>query len=183
MTRSIRLSAGETSDVFGVRFRPAGSTPYLQVPAHLLTDLVVDLGTLWKQEQIDRLWDSGSPLSALQYAVEQKNSGELPDSRVESAIALLEHSQVNDVSSAVGLSRQQLTRLFQQTVGVGPKRFRRILRLRRLIDQLKNGTAGDRGDLVHDLGFYDVSHMSREVRELVGCSLENLFTSVRAGEV
>ena len=183
MTRSVRLPASATSDVYGVRFRPGGSAPCLRVPADLLTDRVIDLRDLWKQDEVDRLCDSENPFSALQRAVAQRGSGQLPDRRVESAIALLQHADVHQISAAVGLSRQQLTRLFKQTVGVGPKRLARILRLRRLIEQLRSGTAGDREDLVHCLGFYDVSHLSREVRELVGCSLESLFEAARSGRL
>ena len=81
--------------------------------------------------------------------------------------------------AAMALSRRQFERSFDATFGLRPKLFQRIARLEGV---LRAAIPSGRTDaqLALDHGYYDQSHLGRELRLLAGASLTTLVESVRA---
>ncbi len=73
-----------------------------------------------------------------------------------------------EVSRLTGLTRQHLARRFQQYVGVGPKRFCRVVRFRSLLDRLHAGRALSWSALAADSGYYDQAHLIADFRQFTG---------------
>ncbi|GGU84898.1 AraC family transcriptional regulator [Streptomyces litmocidini] len=93
-----------------------------------------------------------------------------PAPAVLEAWRLLERSagtlQIHEVAAATGFSPRHLERLFQEQIGLGPKRLARILRLNRAIRLL---TAGGRpADTAARCGYYDQAHLSTEFKAMTG---------------
>jgi AraC-like DNA-binding protein len=84
---------------------------------------------------------------------------------VEEAVCLLSEgaTSVEAVARHVGRSARQIERLFQDEVGVSPRELVRVLRFSRAVGALKKG-GGTGAELALDLGYYDQSHMIREMR-------------------
>ncbi|MCM5679964.1 helix-turn-helix domain-containing protein [Schlegelella sp. S2-27] len=79
---------------------------------------------------------------------------------------------------AVGLSVRQFERVFAGTFGVTPKLFQRVARVEGLLrDALATGTTDAGLALRH--GYYDQSHMARDLRTLAGASLSKLIETTR----
>lgn len=76
---------------------------------------------------------------------------------------------VAGVAAALGVSSRHLHRRFCAAVGYGPKLFRRVLRLQRLL-AAASGKVEIRplGALAADLGYADQAHLCRDVRVLAG---------------
>jgi AraC-like DNA-binding protein len=100
------------------------------------------------------------------------------DRRAAAAVRLLTGElRVEDVSARIGISDRQLRRIVLAEVGVGPKAFQRIARLRRLL-----ASAG-RGDglagAAAAAGYSDQAHMTREVSRLSGLTPAALLAERR----
>lgn len=78
---------------------------------------------------------------------------------------------VTRLAAASGASTRTLARLFDQCVGLSPKRFARIVRFQAALRALRSPGQSDNGARVAlELGYHDQAHFIREVRELFGAT-------------
>lgn len=88
------------------------------------------------------------------------------------ALALVMHRPELDlmaVARTIGWSRKHLASRVQDTIGIGPRSFRRLLRFARVVEGAGVRDRG-RAGLAYDCGYSDQSHMVREFREFAGVS-------------
>jgi AraC-like DNA-binding protein len=78
---------------------------------------------------------------------------------------LAEGEPVYSASRKLGVSERQLRNLFDRLVGVSPKQFARLHRVRLV---LADAHRGDLAGLAARAGYYDQSQMTTEFRRLVG---------------
>lgn len=82
------------------------------------------------------------------------------------ALQIVEEAQlICSVGERVSLSQRQLERNFQQWLGMTPKYYQRILRVKRMLDVLKANPSLELSELALEVGFADQAHMTREIRE------------------
>jgi AraC-like DNA-binding protein len=91
--------------------------------------------------------------------------------RCAAAVGLLQDAParpVADVAAALGVSHGHLDREFTRVVGLSPRTLARVLRLRRLLEQIdvQDRVAWTR--LAADLGWYDQAHLVRDVTRHTG---------------
>jgi AraC-like DNA-binding protein len=70
------------------------------------------------------------------------------------------------LARACGAHTRTLNRLFEQWVGLSPKRFARIVRFQAAMRALPDGRSG--AEIAAVLGYTDQAHFIRELRELFG---------------
>jgi AraC-like DNA-binding protein len=189
MTRPLVVTSppSDFSDFVAVRFRPGAAHAVLGVPAHELTDRREPLEQLagicsWASNWNDRLADQGDlegRVRLLDRLLCSRIAGvPAPDPRVLAAISGITASRgnvsVDRMSRRLGLSRQQLTRLFERHVGVGVKFFARVARLQGLLRALPydDGDGSECGPdwarIAVDFCFYDQAHMGADFKALTG---------------
>jgi AraC-like DNA-binding protein len=175
-------SLSGSADLFGVRFRPGCGLPFLGVPLSEITDQRVPLDALWRDAA--RLLDDAAPAARLSHAerlLTERVGHWLRDRRADDAlatraIALLRQSRggasIRSVASALGVGERRLERAFDRDVGINPKAFDRVLRLRRVTRQIDALVARNRPiawtSVAFDAGYADQSHLIREFRALAG---------------
>jgi AraC-like DNA-binding protein len=76
---------------------------------------------------------------------------------------------VGDLARELGCSHKHLIALFRDRVGTTPKRLARIVRFHRFLACARDGAAKG-ADLALACGYYDESHLSRDVRQFTGLS-------------
>jgi methylphosphotriester-DNA--protein-cysteine methyltransferase len=99
-----------------------------------------------------------------------------PPAEVARAVRLCEagggRPRVEAVSRALGVTRQHLARQFARHVGLAPKTFARVARLRALAAAVRalerRGAPVCWGALAHAHGYADQAHLTDEVGALVG---------------
>ena len=91
-----------------------------------------------------------------------------PDALVARAVALLSTGagRVDDVAERLRVTRQHLARSFRRDVGISPKQLARIARMQRAAVALRRG--GDLARLAAELGYFDQSHLTHDLRDLAG---------------
>ena len=86
---------------------------------------------------------------------------------------------MEELAGRLGYSRQRLTRLLLEQVGIGAKELLRVGRLQRAVDQLQKAEGASLAQAATGLGYFDQAHMCRDFRELVGLSPALVRSSAR----
>jgi transcriptional regulator GlxA family with amidase domain len=83
---------------------------------------------------------------------------------------------VRRLAGAAGVSRQHLTRVFRQVIGMSPKRYCRLARFQAGLAYADAGARVKWPQVAAELGYADQSHMIAEFRELSSLTPEALAT-------
>lgn len=81
--------------------------------------------------------------------------------------------QVKDVARELAVSERQLRNLFAEGVGLSPKHYARIDRVRAVLAQAPTARWAD---LAATTGYYDQAHMTTDFRTLMGVPPRSFFT-------
>ncbi len=178
MTRAVEVEYDGHMELVGVRFRPGGATPWLDLPASELTDQVVGLEELWGAEAgrtHERLSEAGAAgrIALLDEILVERLRGTAnpADERVlcaSEAVAAHDGSlPVERLADAAGLGRRQLERRFLACVGLTPKTASRIARFRSVVSRMHADPASELSRLALEAGYADQAHMNRDCRALL----------------
>ncbi|MFI6931127.1 helix-turn-helix domain-containing protein [Streptomyces sp. NPDC050287] len=81
--------------------------------------------------------------------------------------------QVKEVARELAVSERQLRNLFAEGVGLSPKHYARIDRVRHVLNEAPRA---DWAELAAATGYYDQSHMTADFRTLMGVPPRSYFT-------
>ena len=187
--RTVGAPAGSArSEMIGVYFEPGATSALLRVPAIELTDQVVDLDHLWGShgarlaEDLAEL-DEEARVDRLEAALLGRvRRAPTPRLRID-VVGLARWVRgeptsmtVRRLASAAGVSRQHLTRVFRQVIGVSPKRYCRLARFQAGLIYAGAGAGVQWAQVAAEFGYADQSHMIAELRELSSLTPESLAT-------
>lgn len=177
MTRPLLIPSRTVQAVLGVRFLPGMATAFVQIPAATLTDDSAPLDAVWSDgTQVADLVGSalGSPEAITRVA--DMLRGRLGRTRpipadvraaVRGIVANGGRSEVSQLATSLGLTRQHLARRFAAYVGVTPKMLSRVMRMRETLRRARASAVNWAG-IAADLGYSDQSHLVSEFRSLTG---------------
>ena len=166
------------TDCVGIVTTPVGCRAVFGVDPAPLRGRVVDLGTAWRAapalraELAERDGDPASMLdrteAVLRAGLDETDRGL---ARCATAVAALEAAparSIADLAGDLGISHGHLDREFTRVVGLSPRTLARVLRVRRLLEQIdvQDRVAWTR--LAADLGWYDQAHLVRDVTRHTG---------------
>jgi AraC-like DNA-binding protein len=159
-----------------VTFALGAGPAFLAPPVDVLRDDLVPLEVVWGRSGAclrERLLSASGPAAALcvmeEFLLRRLTGPLAPDPAViVAARALSRGVPVGEVSLALGLLPRTLRRRFTAQVGLTPKRFGRVQRLRRLVRDLDGQTRVDWAVTAADHGYADQPHLADEFRELAG---------------
>ncbi len=150
---------------------------WLGVDPGPLRGRVVDLGTAWQaapalrselltDDDADTMLDRTE--AVLRAGLDDTAHGL---DRCAAAVAALEADparSIADLAADLGISHGHLDREFTRVVGLSPRTLARVLRVRRLLEQIdvRDRVAWTR--LAADLGWYDQAHLVRDVTRHTG---------------
>ncbi len=154
------IDTAEEASVMGVHFRAGGAFPFLGLPAGDLSDVHVDLETLWGRSAVElreRLWVASTPVERFCL---------LEEALVAHLFRPLEHHYAVPMAlKAFGHTDTRATE-----VGLSPKRFCRVQRFHRALALARQNTAPDWAQLAVDGGYCDQSHLIRDFLAFSGFS-------------
>ena len=92
--------------------------------------------------------------------------GVMPNSLKQALTALQMSKAPGQLSADIALSQRQLERQFQKWIGITPKHYHRILRVKRTLNHLKYHPDVSLVELALNNGFSDQAHMTRELKQI-----------------
>ncbi|MFI6048099.1 hypothetical protein ACIA8C_41225 [Nocardia sp. NPDC051321] len=192
-TRALYSHPNKPASCLRLRLAPGAARPLLGVPAALLTDRVIRLADLpgIAADLADELLELSADevFQFLETALPQRISEDATRRAqrevLRSAIAALSAEpnvrSMRTLAYDLAVSERQLRNLFTAGIGVSPKHFARIDRLRRILTQARaipsTQLPSNTGNyepttalarLAADNGYFDQSHMTADFRTLMG---------------
>jgi AraC-like DNA-binding protein len=164
-------------DLVGVRFRPEALSVWLRVGGEELLDRSCALGELpapldrTLAEELAEARSSGSRLAILRRHLAHASSRVTFDRRIGAAVDLaLADARARPVAiaEAVGMSYRQLSRLFQERLGFGPKPLVRLGRFQRALRALEGPGHRSVASVAARAGYFDQAHLARDFRLFAG---------------
>jgi AraC-like DNA-binding protein len=153
--------------VVASKFRPGGFHPLHPVPAHTLTNRVVE-DVFAPFERAD---DEREQLALIEAGL--RAHGYEDDPRVAEIGALYgamlaaEATTVQELCAHAGYSKRTLQRLFREYVGVTPKWVLQRIRLHEAAERMAGGE-GDWPRLALELGYFDQAHFIKAFKAVIG---------------
>jgi AraC-like DNA-binding protein len=174
-------SYGERVVQVGAVVRAAQARALTGVPACELTDRIVGLAELWgaaSSELETRLLEAQSDservdlletvlVNRIAHTQNPKAALDLPG-LARWAVLRGGRLTVEQLASAGGVSRQYLTRVFREEVGVAPKLYCRLARFQAALSYANSRATTDWADAAVHLGYFDQSHLIAEFRQFAG---------------
>jgi len=155
-----------------LRVRPGRSRALLGLPINELADRVVPLADLWgapgRRLAEELATAPGRRSTRIAAALRERAAVAPATVALEPALrALSAGASTSAAADRLGISERHLRNVFARDVGLSPKQFARIARLRRVLD-----LAGDRAwaRVAGDTGYFDQAHMITDFRALMGVS-------------
>jgi AraC-like DNA-binding protein len=173
-------SLSPTACVLGVQLHPLGAHALFDVPADESTGRLVNLDDLVgraARELVDKLSDLPDAESRVRGAADwvwgRILRAESANPLVVWSVTMIERMHgsiaIADLEHRAGVSKRRLVQQFREHIGVTPKAYARIVRVRRALALLHDGTRS-LADVAVAAGYHDQPHMNLEFRELVGCA-------------
>lgn len=154
-----RYYTGRSARRTVVRLTPGRAQALLGVPVDELVDRVVPLSELWGRS-VDDAAGLRSVLAHRAASADPRRSD-----LVHAAARLLRTRGVAETARELDISERHLRTLFTRAVGLSPKQFARVERVRRVVAR---GERGGWARLAAELGYYDQAHLTSEFRAAMG---------------
>lgn len=179
------------------RLRLGSSERVLGVSARELSGRIVSLEELWGAGVTARLYERLSAAADTVEAaailetviVERAETGRVTrphTSLVLEAAKRLEargSSSVAVVADELGTSERHLRRLFQETLGIGPKAYAKLARFHRALRAAHEGRSVGWAGIAAAAGYYDQAHLIAEFRALAGVTPRELLGELRTSGI
>ncbi len=188
LTRARHKSFAAPRRLIQVVLRAGQARALLGVPLSVLADQIVPVQELWG-DRGRRLGDAiaaSDPERALTVLQDELchrlRASDAPASRpglLTRAVGRLDAGadRIAPLASELGVSERHLRRLFMEELGMAPKLYARIARLRRVIEQPHDDDSWS--ELALASGYSDQSHMIYEFRALLQATPPAFFTRKR----
>jgi AraC-like DNA-binding protein len=191
MSRAGRSHGPDLPEMVGAYFQPAQAPAFTRVPGRVLADRSVALEELWGGNARDlparlREVDLAASLELVEATLLRRLAAPRGATAPLDLARLLgwirsEGGQlsVERLAQEAGVSRQHLTRVFREWVGVSPKRYCRITRFQAALGHLAGGAPVNWARLAARCGYTDQSHLIAEFRELSSLTPHQLVSERR----
>jgi AraC-like DNA-binding protein len=166
-------------------FTPIGAYPFVRSPLHELAGITVSLEELLGSpeelrqltEQLDAAIDNRQRVALVENFLLARLSISGTDPLITAAVSWLEQGttgqRMDDLTRYIGLSQSALERRFRRVVGVSPKKYASLMRLRRAVRLQATGV--DLTTVAHGAGYFDQSHFIKDFRRATGSAPSFFF--------
>jgi AraC-like DNA-binding protein len=176
---NVLLLAKETvdCDIVGVRLQPGSVPLVLGAPADAIQESVVDLELFWGKQEVWRILErlhAARTLPDRLLILEHEITAHLiRGQRFESqmlcnALRGPRAQKVGQLAANLGLSHRRMIALVREHVGLAPKEFQRVDRLRQVLARLHARRSISWAQVAVDSGYCDQAHLIHEFRRLTG---------------
>lgn len=173
----------------GVAFFPTALSHLLQIPLSEITDQRVDLELLMGQPARElrmKIVEASTPQQKVKllenFLTERLHQLDYQPGVLDKVVDhIIEHNgmvSVSQLADQAALSDKQFRRRFYNKTGLSPKLYCRIKRFNMVIGDT-HLKLPDWADAVHKLGYYDQSHLIREIRKFSGKNPSEYFSYQR----
>lgn len=179
-TMSAKVISGYDIGMIAVNFNPFGASAFFNIPFGEIRNQNLN-AVLFLSNDIKLLNEKLALADSFQVRVELLehflklsfvNSSEYELIRLNAAYLHLKSNltsfKVEDFAKSSCFSFRTLDRVFRKRVGLSPKEFLKIERLKYAIELMKSGKKVNLTGISHAAGYYDQSHFNKDFTGIVG---------------
>ena len=166
-------------NIVGIRLQPWMAECVLGVPASELRGSMVDLDAFWGMEvdamrnALHEIPDPAARIALVERAVATRARSRMSDeARVAQSLCQTAerdvHGTVATLAAAHGLTHRRVIEIFDRAVGLKPKAYTRVRRLRRVLGLAHDAPRPTWTTIAHRCGYFDQSHLINDFRLLTG---------------
>lgn len=192
-TQSYILEHNGDTHLIAAQFRPGGFASFTRYGIGELAEQTTPLDLLWGNTGnwlCEQIYGMNADLEKLALYQNEllKRFVEMPQQlRIQHALAQIDDTRgnisVESLAAQANLSQKQFERQFERVVGMMPKRYIRLARFQRLVNQLtRRGSTVNWTKVAAQFGYYDHSHLAKDFRAFVGTTPSE-FAAATAGIV
>lgn len=191
-TYSELVAYAETVHMLGVRFLPCGLSRFIRLPLHELTNQRIgadEITGFFEPSFAERLCEENC-LEARVKVIETLflkslcKHESLSDPQIAFAVEQINRHQgrlpVQSLMDDICLCQRQFERKFKWCTGYTPKIYSRIMQFKHAVDLLRSTTCDNLLSTAVRAGYYDVPHLSREIKRMSGSTPYSFLTIPQA---
>jgi AraC-like DNA-binding protein len=177
MLYPVNIESEAGGGTIGIEFKASSATYFFRSRLDQYTDQVCSTQEVWEtsgarmQEQLSNIETIAGKVEFLQRYLLRRIQSEYSNKIVEYAVSKIVVSagfvSISELSEDIGYSRQHLSRLFSEYVGVSPKEFARIARFQQFYSRINTASTYELPDDLYD-HYYDQSHFIKEFQRFLG---------------
>jgi AraC-like DNA-binding protein len=177
ISRYFFLENTGSSDIIGIKLKPAAFTHLYQLPAWSYTNKVVEItgilpGFTALDQELDTTDDDEKKVRLMNAHFNKLPAvHNLQETAADRAVDIIfaQHGilQVADICRQIGIGGRQLENLFKINIGLSPKLFARIIRFSYIFQLLQENNQSW-CSLAYEAAFYDQSHFIRNFKNFTG---------------
>lgn len=161
-----------------VEFEPMGATAFVRADLEELSGCTTDLADIFaSRDMLDDLLDHLAKAPDHRRRIEVLESFLLarlristPDPLLSAALKWIEGmtgpKRIDQLTRHIGLSQSALERRFRRTIGLSPKKFASVLRLRHAVQLMSAGN--NLAAVANAAGYFDQSHFINDFKRATG---------------
>jgi AraC-like DNA-binding protein len=169
-------------DIVGIRLHPWMTERVLGIPASELRDSLVDLDVFWRyavrdiRGELQAKSEPAERLAIVERAVQTHASRRHGRADEIAALRLClagdadVRAPVGELAARYGMSHRRVIEIFDRTVGLKPKAYYRVRRLRRVLRLVHATPRPTWTAIAHGCGYFDQAHLINDFRRLTGIS-------------
>lgn len=170
-------SIAQNRDIFGIRFRPEYIYSLFQIPLSEFQDETIDLGLFYKETGfLADLRESSKDFDGFKKEFEKHFACNIlkKDNRIGLFTSMIEDNvPLNVVANKIGVTEQHLRRLSKKHLGISPKRFEKIQKIKKLKETPSRNLSLSHLALAG--GYFDQSHLNNDCKKLTGLTPKQYF--------
>lgn len=178
-TSGVFIEQQEVEDVFAIRFRAGGLSPFLGMPVaetvhqSISLDLLLGAAADELEGRVIEARTAGERIGIVERLLLQRlarNGAIAPAQRcvrraVERIYGTRGAVSMDRLGAEVGMSHRALDRAFTRHVGIPPKRLSRIVRFNYALTLMQQRASASHARIALEAGYADQPHMIRDFRE------------------
>ena len=172
------ISTGKIGMIITV-FHPFGASALFKISASELKNSILGLDCFYpadSENMVDsilHLTDISSRINCVESFLIRKICEQNASSRLASDAVQLIHQHngclsVAQLTSSLQITERKLQRVFEEQIGLSPKRYSGITRIQYFLKLLRKMPGHSLTDLAYDSGYFDQAHLIREMKNISG---------------
>jgi AraC-like DNA-binding protein len=173
--------------MISVRFSAQGAYHFFGMPMKEIANGIVDLKLVWNnlaKEIEDRIVTCNNTNQRNQiiqhYLLIQLSKNGKTDTTLEHSLSLIYSTggqiRADEIATKIGMSNRQLVRKFNDSIGLSPKEFSRIIKFIGSLNYLKSNREGNLAEAAYSCGYYDQAHFIHDFKEYSGLTPSQFLT-------
>jgi AraC-like DNA-binding protein len=187
------IDTAPQASMIGVAFKPAGASPFFECPANELQGAHVPLESLWgagADDLRDRLLEAQTPADKFRIFEQFLMDRAIRPLELHPAVTyalnkfqeVAQSTTISQVVNQTGFSARRFIQIFNESVGLTPKLFCRVLRFQEVLRLINGGQEIDLPEIALNCGYFDQAHFIHDFQGFSGLS-PNAYLTHRSEHV